>query len=930
VASAPDTSFAGLGLRGALRPYQQRALDAFEADRAAGRRCTHLVAPPGSGKTVIGLEIARRLERPALVLAPTATIAAQWADKLSLFTDEPAAFLAPQGPLTVLTYQSICQTSDPGGALRAAAEDHLIGERATATGSTPADVRTEVDGFTGVARERFERDVSAEIARAKRAAVRGDATALAAGALLSATARGRLDQFVAAGIGTLVLDECHHLASLWGYLVRAAISELPDVHVVGLTATSPSELSGDEAELYTSILGPVDFQIPTPAVVRDGHLAPYQELAYFTTPLRSERAWLDERHVRFAELTDRLQEPAASGEEDIAFSPWVIGRIRYRDTGDGAARVPFSTLVARRPELARAGLRYLASGGLELPDDAPRGEGWREPPTLDDWLVLIGDYAVGCLRAHPGEAAERRLAELQTGLRDLGFVFTRQGIRRGGSDVDRVLTSSAAKPIGAIEVLAAEAESRGERLRAAVLCDAELGERQPEGSPLSLTGGARGVLRALGDDLRTAALRPLLVTGKIVGCLPDDAEAMRDALGAAVVTADEGLALLSAPGWESRDWVAAAGRALAGGTTQLVVGTRALLGEGWDAPSLNVVVDLTTVAADVSVRQMRGRALRLDPADPKKLASNWDVVCVAPDLARGTADYGRFVRRHSHLHAPCEDGSIETGVSHVHPLLSPYLPPADDAVERLNLDGVTRATDRIGARERWRIGEPYVGEDVPVLLVRRTRSAPATRRGDAPFATGLISELPTSTPRPRGPIAALRIRALERAYPTILPLDRVARAIVDAYVALGDIGERSAASLTLTPRAGGIVRCWMPGGNAQENAKLAAALDEAINPALNPRYVVSRPAWPVGRRPSAVAWRALTFRDPLVVSWHPVPSDLGSHKDRATTYYVAWQLQIGPGELLFAGRESAAGREESVDAAAASADYVTSRRTLWH
>ncbi len=930
MANPPGTSFAGLNLRGSLRPYQRLAVDAFEADRAAGRRSTHLVAPPGSGKTVIGLEIARRLGRPALVLAPTGTIAAQWADKLTLFTDEPAAFLAPQGALHVLTYQSICQTSDPGGALREAAEQHLIEERAAATGSSAAAVRAEVTAFTGVARERFERDVAAEVARSKRAAVQGDAAALTAGALLSSTARTRLDEFFAAGIGTLVLDECHHLASLWGYLVRAAISELPDVHVVGLTATSPSELSGDEAELYTSILGPVDFQIPTPAVVRDGHLAPYQELAYFTTPLQSERAWLDERHVRFSELLDRLQEPAAAGEEDIAFSPWVIGRIRYRDTGDGAARVPFSTLVARRPELARAGLRYLASGRLELPDDAPRGEGWREPPTLDDWLVLISDYAVGCLRAHPGEAAERRLAELQTGLRDLGFVLTRQGIRRGGSDVDRVLTSSAAKPIGAIEVLAAEAESRGDRLRAAVLCDAELGERQPEGSPLALTGGARGVVRALGEDLRAAALRPLLVTGKVVGCLPGDVDRMRDALGASEVTHDDGLALLSAPGWESRDWVAAAGRALAGGTTQLVVGTRALLGEGWDAPSLNVVVDLTTVAADVSVRQMRGRALRLDPTDPQKLASNWDVVCVAPDLARGTADYGRFVRRHSHLHAPCEDGSIETGVSHVHALLSPYEAPASEALEQLNGDGVKRATDRVGARERWRIGEPYVGEDVPVLLVRRTGSAPGAGRREVPVATGLISELPSSTPRPRGPIAALRVRALERAYPTILPLDRVARAIVDAYLALGEIGERSAASLTLTPRAGGIVRCSMPAGNAPENAKLAAALDEAINPALNPRYVVSRPAWPVGRRPSAAVWRALTFRDPLEVSWHPVPSDLGSHKERATTYHVAWQLHVGPGQLLFAGRQSAAGREESADSAAADAGYVTSRRTLWH
>ena len=166
----------------------------------------------------------------------------------------------------------------------------------------------------------------------------------------------------------------------------------------------------------------------------------------------------------------------------------------------------------------------------------------------------------------------------------------------------------------------------------------------------------------------------------------------------------------------------AAGAALAAGTTQLVVGTRGLLGEGWDAPKLNVVVDLSTVAADVSVRQMRGRALRLDPADPDKVSSNWDVVCVAADLARGTADYGRFVRRHAHLHAPCEDGSIETGVSHVHAALSPFLPPPDAELSGLNSDALTRAGDRLGARRRWRIGEPYVGEDVPVLLVRVARN----------------------------------------------------------------------------------------------------------------------------------------------------------------------------------------------------------------
>ena len=143
-----DDRFAGLALRGELRPYQRVALDAFEADRAAGRTSTHIVAPPGSGKTVVGLEIVRRLGRPALVLAPTATIQQQWSDKLALFTDSPAEFVGDDGPLHVLTYQAICQTGRPRRrACATVAVSALVissGRRRPATRSTSC--RAEVDG----------------------------------------------------------------------------------------------------------------------------------------------------------------------------------------------------------------------------------------------------------------------------------------------------------------------------------------------------------------------------------------------------------------------------------------------------------------------------------------------------------------------------------------------------------------------------------------------------------------------------------------------------------------------------------------------------------------------------------------------------------------------------------------------------------------
>ena len=93
-------------------------------------------------------------------------------------------------------------------------------------------------------------------------------------------------------------------------------------------------------------------------------------------------------------------------------------------------------------------------------------------------------------------------------LRDLGFNLTRQGIRRGASDVDRLLTMSAAKSIALVEVVDCEYVARGEALRALVLTDSEqaaatadevlLGVLRPE------AGTAPEAVLTLGGDARTA------------------------------------------------------------------------------------------------------------------------------------------------------------------------------------------------------------------------------------------------------------------------------------------------------------------------------------------------------------------------------------------------------------------------------------------
>jgi superfamily II DNA or RNA helicase len=60
------------------RSYQARALDELESYLDDNK--LHIVAAPGSGKTVLGLEVIRRLNKPTVVFAPTITIRDQWVD----------------------------------------------------------------------------------------------------------------------------------------------------------------------------------------------------------------------------------------------------------------------------------------------------------------------------------------------------------------------------------------------------------------------------------------------------------------------------------------------------------------------------------------------------------------------------------------------------------------------------------------------------------------------------------------------------------------------------------------------------------------------------------------------------------------------------------------------------------------------------------
>ena len=121
--------FGAIGFNGKLRPSQTAAVSVIEPQLDVQGKHLHIVAPPGSGKTVLGLYVwANLVRKPTLVLSPNSAIQAQWAARTDLFNlDGKDEFITtdPKKPglLTSLTYQSITMPKRGGEELNEAAID---------------------------------------------------------------------------------------------------------------------------------------------------------------------------------------------------------------------------------------------------------------------------------------------------------------------------------------------------------------------------------------------------------------------------------------------------------------------------------------------------------------------------------------------------------------------------------------------------------------------------------------------------------------------------------------------------------------------------------------------------------------------------------------------------------------------------------------
>jgi len=231
----------------------------------------------------MGLELAVRNGRRALVLVPTTVIGAQWIHQAQeLFTSSfgspsvtgsVGAHLPGTRPdqaaeaadLTVLTYQSLAVVgSSPTWSN--VARSHWVTEL-TAGGRSAVSAEAWLKRLEADNPRAYTRGLRSRTATIRRQVDELDDDAIDSN--LGPGARARLDALITAGVATIVLDECHHLKAHWAIVVHYLVRRLKRAGLsptlIGLTATEPS---GEDrsARRYRALLGDIDAEVPVPAV----------------------------------------------------------------------------------------------------------------------------------------------------------------------------------------------------------------------------------------------------------------------------------------------------------------------------------------------------------------------------------------------------------------------------------------------------------------------------------------------------------------------------------------------------------------------------------------------------------------------------------------------------------------------------------------
>ena len=859
------------------RQYQQRVLE--ELDSHLRDDHLHVVAPPGSGKTVLGLEVALRLNKPTLIFAPTIAIRNQWIQRFcelflqsSTIPEWISRDIKNPRFMTVSTYQGL------HAAFTGEEELDDYGEEGENERNVPLNAKS--------------------------------------GAGTKEVIQLLKDQ----RIGTIVVDEAHHLKKAWWESLTKVKNALNPT-IVGLTATPPYDVSPSEWSRYTQLNGPVDAEISVPELVVADDLCPHQDYVILSSPTDEERkkieGYREQIEILFNELKTDSTLAEALEKHSIYQNPKAELEWIYSNIECYAATLIFLNAVGK--EITPMHLEIIGDKKFKIPE-------------LDyQWMETLLEFYL-FKRASDFNRYEVHQEQLANRLRKYEALDMQQVKLRSNRSISSSLTSSISKLDSIDQIVDFEHSYLGDSLRMVILTDFIRKEFLANGSRNDLELNKIGVVPIF-EQLRRTNQRNMkigVLTGSIVIIPLSAMEAFKEVatqynihnISTSPISYDPNYLIIHATERLRHDIVHIITQVFQKGYIEVLVGTKSLLGEGWDAPAINSLILASFVGSYVLSNQMRGRAIRTERQNVDKTSNIWHLVCIDPTSPDGGDDLQLLKRRfHSFVGVSLlEETVIQNGIKR---LGLPHEFTDKGELHHVNLLMFDHAEQRGELKKKWQKalekGDTLVEEikvpfpedqsymDLKSFYYNKTIAYSLSTLISG-FFGGLIIMILYSAPNLLNTpleyfLKALGIGILMLLFSLLIQLFKIFR----LYVRYRDISEdfhqigvallksliyegavnTGFTELTVVSEVDddGAIYCHLKGGTTHEKSLFIKSLYEIIDTIDNPRYIIIRKSFFL---------KILSQKD-----YHAVPEILGRKRKLAAYFEHQWANLVGSCELIY-------------------------------
>ncbi|WP_374458742.1 DEAD/DEAH box helicase family protein [Chryseobacterium taeanense] len=627
------------------RKYQENFLAHF--DTYISDNHIHVIAPPGSGKTVLGLEVMLRLNNPTLIIAPTLAIRNQWIQRFcELFLDVKnipdwiSTDIRKPAFVTVTTYQGV----------------HAACSSKTEINDEDSDEKISAHNFSEIVKN---------LKKAK--------------------------------IKTFILDEAHHLRNAWWKSLIDLKKEISPT-IVALTATPPFDVSGIEWRKYIELNGSIDVEISVPELMIEGDLCPHQDLVYFSLPNEKEKNTIDnyyhQANLLFEELNNDKVLLYAMENHPLYQTPdqyldWI-----YENLSSYTSGLVYLNYRERK----------IADIHFEIIDDKQKFV----PKLNVFWLEELLGFYLFVDEIHFKQFTEHR-KNLENKLKRYGFLENKKVSFFNNKNVNQILNSSIGKLQAIKEIVDFEYTVLAADLKMVILTDFIRKEFLADGVQNNFELNKIGAIPIF-EKLRRENFNKKkigVLTGSVL-IIPKRAKTMFDALCLEnkilmipifKLSYDEEYFLINISDKIRHSIVHIVTEIFQSGEIQILIGTKSLLGEGWDAPKMNSLILASFVSSFVLSNQMRGRVIRTDKNSEDKTGNIWHLVCFDEKNETGGEDFISIRKRFktfvgiSNTNLPTIENNFER--------LNIKINDNKNDFSLLNLQTLDWAADRKNLSKRW-------------------------------------------------------------------------------------------------------------------------------------------------------------------------------------------------------------------------------------